>query len=155
MNITNTSDNQLTTPIEYQQSESSTTFSIILTLIKIILLLGIIFFILYEVNKQTNNSIVNFFNNLFKSNSSSTKSTTTTTSQPTTNWTSYITDGTNSFKKQFYNEPFLNQSSVDLIEPKKYKSYQPQPDESTSNIQNKKGINEYTSYDNAYTGKLY
>ncbi len=153
MNITNTSDNTLTTPIEYQEPETTSGFSTFLTIFKILLVLGIIFFILYEINKQTNNSIMNFFNNLFKSTTSSTQSTTTTTTPSTQsipNWLNYVTGKTNTYKKQIYKESFQN-----LDEKKQYNISQPQPDDSTSNIQHKKGINQYTSYDSAYTGKLY
>jgi hypothetical protein len=60
---------------------------------------------------------------------------------------------TNSFKKQFYKESFTNQS--ELIKHKQYNILNPQPDDSTSKIQHKKGISNYTQYDNAYNGKLY
>ncbi len=158
MNITNTADNTLTTPIEYQEPETTSVFSTILTIFKVILVLGILFFILYEINKQTNNSIMNFFNQLFKSKSTSTTSTPVPTAAPSSvpintqpNWLSYVTNKTNSFKQKYYKEPFENS----LLEHKQYNVAQPRPDDSTSNIQNKKGLNQYTSYDSAYTGKMY
>lgn len=148
----NEGDQNLIQPtIEPYQSTSIIT--IILTFIKIILVIGILFFILFEINKQTNNSIIDFFNQLFKSSStSSTTTSTPTTTNKSINWMSYINNKTNSFKKQFYKEPFSN---MNLIEQSKYIVNQPQPDESTSNVQNKKAINQWTQYDNAYTGKLY
>jgi hypothetical protein len=156
MNITNTVEDPLTVPSQYQPQETSSVFSTFLMIFKIVLVMGILFFILYEINQQTNNSIVQFFNQFFKSkSSSSTPTPTTPTNNSMNNWYTYINDKTNSFKKQFYKEPFLNSSSMDLIEPKKYNISQPHPDDSTSNIQNKKGLNQYTHYDTAYHGKIY
>lgn len=141
--------------IEPQPIQTNSVFSIILTLIKIILVIGILFFILFEINKQTNNSIVNFFNQLFKksstkSSSQSTSQSTNTSTTPITNWMSHISNKLNLYKKEIYKESFSN-----LTESSNYIVQQPQPNDSTSNVQNKKLGNQWSQYDNAYTGKLY
>lgn len=173
MNITNPIDNSFKPQIEPPvEAPKTSVFSILLTFIKIILVLGILFFILYEINKQTNNSIMNYINQLFKpkSNSSSSSAPVNTgTSNVFNDWMTSLTT------KQSKNNTLLNSSTSTLfkeppydIESKLKNNYtvsNPQPDDSTSKIQEKKGycyIGSWSgsdicvnNYDTCYSGKIY
>jgi hypothetical protein len=181
MNITNPVDNSFKTsneiattvsPTMTQSESSGSVFSTILTFIKIVLVLGILFFILYEINKQTNNSIMNYFQNLFKPSSKSSTTQSNTTGTTTTDWMASFTPKQLNYK----NDTTLTSSSIsspmkevpDEISSKLkslYKVNNPNPDDSTSNIQEKKGycyIGNWkgsnmciNNYDTCYSGKIY